>query len=113
MREATPARSAALELADQRKLMRQGYEFLNEKRMLLATEMLRQLRVYQSQSEAFEDRRKSAAAALAAAIDSSPEAIVCRAAFMLLQAAAEIGAHRQPASPRARVSADEATRQGA
>jgi vacuolar-type H+-ATPase subunit D/Vma8 len=41
MREVLPTRSAAMELADERKLMRQGYEFLDEKRMLLATEMLR------------------------------------------------------------------------
>ena len=143
MREATPTRSTALELADERKLMRQGYEFLDEKRMLLATEMLRQLRAYQSQSDAFEDRWRFAAAAFAgaverhgldhlqvapvpaeppsapqcrrslflgvpmlevaphsghfnevpAAIDPSPEAKACLAAFMaLLQAAAEIGA---------------------
>jgi V/A-type H+-transporting ATPase subunit D len=142
MREATPTRSAALELADERRLMRQGYEFLDEKRMLLATEMLRQLGVYQSQTDAFEHHWRSAAAALAAAverhgldhlqvypvaaeapfapqpkrslflgvpvlelappgeapkevpaaIDPSPEAKACRAAFMaLLQMAAEIG----------------------
>jgi len=69
MREVTPTRSTALELADERRLMRQGYEFLDEKRMLLATEMLRQLRAYQSRSEAFEASLKSAAAALAAAIE--------------------------------------------
>ena len=47
MREITPTRSAVLELADERKLMRQGYDFLDEKRMLLASEMLRQLHDYQ------------------------------------------------------------------
>jgi V/A-type H+-transporting ATPase subunit D len=47
VREITPTRSAALELADEHRLMRQGYEFLDEKRMLLATEILRQLRAYQ------------------------------------------------------------------
>ncbi len=36
-------RSAALALADERALMRQGYRFLDEKRMLLAAEMLRRL----------------------------------------------------------------------
>jgi V/A-type H+-transporting ATPase subunit D len=123
--------------------MRQGYEFLDEKRMLLATEMLRQLRAYQAQSEAFDGSLKSAAAALAAAverhgldhlqvypapaepppaperkrsvflgvplldlappaervsevrpaIDPSPEAKTCRAAFEgLLRAATELGA---------------------
>lgn len=43
MREVTPTRTSAIELADERKLTRLGYEFLDEKRMLLATEMLRQL----------------------------------------------------------------------
>ena len=51
MREVTPTRSTAIELADERKLMRQGYEFLDEKRMLLATEMLRQLKLYQQRSD--------------------------------------------------------------
>lgn len=69
MREVTPTRSTALELADERRLMRQGYEFLDEKRMLLATEMLRQLRAYQAQSDAFASSLTSAAAALAAAVE--------------------------------------------
>jgi V/A-type H+-transporting ATPase subunit D len=69
MREVTPTRSTAIELADERRLMRQGYEFLDEKRMLLATEMLRQLRIYQERSEAFTDDTKAAAGALAAAVE--------------------------------------------
>ena len=69
MREVTPTRSAALELADERRLMRQGYEFLDEKRMLLATEMLRQLKVYQQLSNTFPADLKAAAAALAAAVE--------------------------------------------
>lgn len=68
MREVTPTRSTALELADERRMMRQGYEFLDEKRMLLATEMLRQLRVYQARAEAFQGELRTAAAALAAAV---------------------------------------------
>ncbi len=64
MREVTPTRSAAIELADERKLMRQGYEFLDEKRMLLATEMLRQLRDYQERSdELVADTKRAAASA--------------------------------------------------
>jgi len=43
MAETTATRSAALALADERALMRQGYQFLDEKRMLLAAEMLRTL----------------------------------------------------------------------
>ena len=69
MREVTPTRSTALELADERKLMRQGYEFLDEKRMLLATEMLRQLRAYPGAIRAFHRRVTSAAHALAAAVE--------------------------------------------
>lgn len=69
MREVLPTRSAAIELADERKLMRQGYEFLDEKRMLLATEMLRQLREYQQRSEQLITETKSASEALAAAVE--------------------------------------------
>ena len=143
MREVTPTRSSAIELADDRRLMRQGYEFLDEKRMLLATEMLGQLRIYQERSDALAADTKAATAALAtaverhgldqlqvyptpeppqlsdnarslflgivmmsageppasqaqapAAIDPSPEAEACRAAFeKLLWAAADIAAH--------------------
>jgi len=69
MREVNPTRSAALELADERKLMRQGYEFLDEKRMLLATEMLRQLRGYQQVCERLMAETKAASDALAAAVE--------------------------------------------
>jgi V/A-type H+/Na+-transporting ATPase subunit D len=69
MREVTPTRSTAIELTDERRLMRQGYEFLDEKRMLLATEMLRQLRIYQVCSDAVTADMKTAAGALAAAVE--------------------------------------------
>ena len=69
MREVTPTRSAALELADERKLMHQGYEFLDEKRTLLAAEMLQQLRVYQERADALTSAMQDAAAALAAAVE--------------------------------------------
>jgi V/A-type H+/Na+-transporting ATPase subunit D len=69
MREVTPTRSAALELADERKLMRQGYEFLDEKRTLLATEMLRQLRLYQERVDTLNEAMKRAADALASAVE--------------------------------------------
>lgn len=68
MREATPTRNTALELGDERKLMRQGHEFLDEKRMLLAAETLRQLRIYQQFSETFETELKIALETLAAAV---------------------------------------------
>ena len=48
MAEIAATRSAALALTDERALMRQGYEFLDEKRMLLAAEMLRGLSQYEA-----------------------------------------------------------------
>jgi V/A-type H+/Na+-transporting ATPase subunit D len=42
-REITPTRIALLDLKDERQLVREGYELLDEKRILLATEMQRQL----------------------------------------------------------------------
>lgn len=69
MLDVTPTRSAAMELADERKLMRQGYEFLDEKRMLLATEMLSQLRVYQEHAERLAADMRRAGEALAAAVE--------------------------------------------
>jgi len=69
MREVTPTRSAAMELADERKLMRQGYEFLDEKRMLLASQMLQQMRNYQERSDRHFAETKDAASALAAALE--------------------------------------------
>jgi len=69
MREIMPTRSAALELADERKLMRQGYEFLDEKRVLLASEMLRQLKIYKERSDRLVALSERAAQALAAAVE--------------------------------------------
>jgi len=69
MREVAPTRSAAMELADERRLMRQGYEFLDEKRMLLATEMLRQMRDYQQVSDRLLAETKAAARTLADAVE--------------------------------------------
>lgn len=69
MREVSPTRNAAIELADERRLMRQGYAFLDEKRMLLANEILRRLRIYQDGAHALGAELKAAAAALAAAIE--------------------------------------------
>jgi V/A-type H+/Na+-transporting ATPase subunit D len=69
MRDVTPTRSAAIELGDERKLMRQGYEFLDEKRMLLASEMLRQLRDYEDCVHRLVADTEQAASALAAAVE--------------------------------------------
>jgi V/A-type H+-transporting ATPase subunit D len=69
MREVTPTKSAALGLGEERKLMRQGFEFLDEKRMLLAGEMLRQLRLYEERAAAFAAEEVAAAEALARAVE--------------------------------------------
>jgi V/A-type H+/Na+-transporting ATPase subunit D len=69
MHEVTPTRAAAMELADERRLMRQGHELLDETRMLLASEMLRQLSDYESRLKAFQSSLRAAAQSLAAAVE--------------------------------------------
>lgn len=68
MAEDTPTRSAALALADERGVMRQGYEFLDEKRMLLAAEILRQLRAYEEREQRFLAALREACEVLAQAV---------------------------------------------
>ena len=46
-RDLPPTPSAALELKEERQLVREGYDFLDEKRLLLASELLRELSEYQ------------------------------------------------------------------
>ena len=69
MPDVTPTRSAALALAEERTLMRQGFGFLDEKRMLLAAEILRLLRRYEEAAADMSSRRRAAAEALAAAVE--------------------------------------------
>lgn len=57
-------RSAWLELKSERELMQEGYQFLDEKRMIIATELQRQLRAYREECAQMETRRREAAAAL-------------------------------------------------
>lgn len=66
-RELSPTRSTALALRDERLLVRQGYEFLDEKRMLLAAEMLRQMGRYQRLYALYLERHVNAVEALARA----------------------------------------------
>jgi V/A-type H+-transporting ATPase subunit D len=64
----TPTRAALLELRDESHSMREGYEFLDEKRLLLAAEMLRELRQYETAWSKFEMTLHAAAARLRAAV---------------------------------------------
>lgn len=63
----TPTRSAHLELKDERLLIQEGYEFLDEKRMIVAQEMLRQLDAHRESLAAYASAHVEAVAALAAA----------------------------------------------
>lgn len=60
----TASRSALLEIRDELRLVRDGYEFLDEKRILLAAEMLRQRDAYRARQQAFMKRFRAAADAL-------------------------------------------------
>jgi V/A-type H+-transporting ATPase subunit D len=66
--EVLATRVAFLELKEERRLVQEGYELLDEKRMLLATEIMRQLREHgelQAATQAAADQaRKTLAAAL-------------------------------------------------
>jgi V/A-type H+-transporting ATPase subunit D len=66
--DAAPTRSAILELKDERNAMQEGYDFLDEKCMLLAGEMLRELALYDSLQRAFRACYAEAVAALRSAI---------------------------------------------
>jgi V/A-type H+-transporting ATPase subunit D len=54
-----------LELKEEHQVVREGYDFLDEKRLLLAAEMLHQLQHYKELMAAFNELRRRAAAALA------------------------------------------------
>jgi V/A-type H+-transporting ATPase subunit D len=69
MSDITPTRSAVLELQDERRAMREGYEFLDEKRLLLAAQILRELCAYESAWQGFLAHLDAAAAALRAAVE--------------------------------------------
>jgi vacuolar-type H+-ATPase subunit D/Vma8 len=55
MSEITPTRSAVLELKDELRAMREGYAFLDEKCLMLAAEILRELVRYQKLDAALQD----------------------------------------------------------
>jgi V/A-type H+-transporting ATPase subunit D len=64
----TPTRSIALELRDERRAMHEGYVVLDEKCLLLAGEMLRELARYTERQRAFATLWQQALVALQAAL---------------------------------------------
>ena len=68
MSDVSPTRSAVLELQDERRAMHEGYVFLDEKCLLLAGEMLRQLGAHDRLHERLQALQADAHAALAAAV---------------------------------------------
>jgi V/A-type H+-transporting ATPase subunit D len=66
-REITPTHSAFLELKEERAGMQEGYGFLDEKRLILASEILDELRRYESEMDEFHRAFAAAAGALQAA----------------------------------------------
>jgi len=68
MSDATPTRSVVLEMKDERRAMHDGYVFLDEKCLLLAAEILRELQRYGGLRRDFIELHSAAIAALEAAI---------------------------------------------
>ena len=68
MSEISPTRSAIIELKDERRAMHEGHVFLDEKCLLLAGEILRQLQLYAQLQRAMTDLQAAAGAALQAAV---------------------------------------------
>jgi V/A-type H+-transporting ATPase subunit D len=68
MNDVSPTRSAVLALQDERRAMHEGYVFLDEKCLLLAGEMLRQLEAHEGLQRRLLAMHEKAAAALAAAV---------------------------------------------
>lgn len=64
----TPTQSALLELKEERASLREGYRFLDEKRLVLAAEILAELARHEQEWNAFEADHAEAAAQLQAAI---------------------------------------------
>jgi len=61
-------RVALLELRDERRQVQEGYELLDEKRVMLATEILRQLREHTARQDQLREHEAAARAAFAAAV---------------------------------------------
>ena len=63
-----PTQAAVLELRSEQEVVREAYVFLDEKRLLLASELLRQLRLFQQLSTQLDALQSSAKDALQAAV---------------------------------------------
>ena len=68
MSDATPTRSVVLEMKDERRAMHEGYVFLDEKCLLLAAEVLRELQHYGALRQELIAKHSAATDALEAAI---------------------------------------------
>ena len=66
--ELAPTRSAVLQLREEQDVVLEAYDFLDEKRLLLAAELLRQLRRYEELLQDYEALRQQAERALVATI---------------------------------------------
>jgi V/A-type H+-transporting ATPase subunit D len=66
--EQAPTRAAVLELRAERGVVEEAYDFLDEKRLLLAAELLRQLDRYEALSGAIREATRSARERLQAAV---------------------------------------------
>lgn len=67
--ELSPTRSAILQLREEHDVVLEAYDFLDEKRLLLAAELLRQLQSYEEKITKYESLRERAERALVAAIN--------------------------------------------
>jgi V/A-type H+-transporting ATPase subunit D len=67
-RDQAPTRSAVLELRSERGVVHEAYEFLDEKRLLLAAEVLRHLERYEQLLEELDRTRQDANLALRSAV---------------------------------------------
>ena len=84
VRTRTASRSAFLELRDEQRLVNDGYEFLDEKRILLAAELLRQRDAWREANAAFMERWREAAKALPeAAADQGLEGLLVHPRYTL------------------------------
>lgn len=63
-----PTRSAILQMRDEQEIILEAYDFLDEKRLLLAAELLRQLSQYEKLLDQYESMRQSAELALIATV---------------------------------------------